>query len=71
MARPAASSAPVSPVKRAHLVLLTVLGAAVAAWSFVLLRAQNAPESLERHLHAKGAAAPASGRRRSRCPCSA
>jgi protein-disulfide isomerase len=34
-------------VKRAHLVLLTVLGAAVAAWSFVLLRAQNAPETLD------------------------
>jgi protein-disulfide isomerase len=33
-------------VKRAHLVVLTLLGAAVAAWSFVLLRAQNAPESV-------------------------
>jgi serine/threonine-protein kinase len=33
-------------VKRAHLVLLTLLGAGVAAWSFVLLRAQNAPESV-------------------------
>jgi protein-disulfide isomerase len=33
-------------VKRAHLVLLTLLGAASAAWSFVLLRAQNAPESV-------------------------
>lgn len=33
-------------MKRTHLVLLTVLGAAVAAWSFVLLRAQNAPEAM-------------------------
>jgi len=45
VARPAATSVP-TPVKRAHLVLLTVLGAAVAAWSFVLLRAQSAPEAL-------------------------
>jgi serine/threonine-protein kinase len=33
-------------VKRAHLVLLALLGAGVAAWSFVLLRAQNAPETV-------------------------
>jgi protein-disulfide isomerase len=33
-------------VKRAHLLLLTLIGAAVAVWSFVLLRAQNAPDSV-------------------------
>lgn len=31
---------------RVHLALLLLLGAAVAGWSYVLLRAQNAPESL-------------------------
>ena len=46
MAKPPASTAPAVPVKRVHLVLLTLLGAAVAAWSFVLLRAQNAPETV-------------------------
>jgi protein-disulfide isomerase len=39
--------APATPVKRAQLVVLAVLGAAVAAWSFVLLRAQNAPAALD------------------------
>jgi protein-disulfide isomerase len=39
---PSRGSAP-SPV---HLALLLLLGAAAAGWSYVLLRAQNAPESL-------------------------
>lgn len=37
---------PATPVKRAHLVVLAVLGALVAGWSFVLLRAQSSPEAL-------------------------
>jgi protein-disulfide isomerase len=40
------TSTPKPLVNRAHLLVLTVLGVAVAAWSFVLLRAQNAPEAL-------------------------
>lgn len=34
-------------MSRAQLILATVLGAAVAAWSFVLLRAQGSPEALD------------------------
>jgi serine/threonine-protein kinase len=40
------TSAPPSGPGRAHLAVLLLLGAAVAGWSYVLLRVQNAPESL-------------------------
>jgi serine/threonine-protein kinase len=39
-------SAPPSGPSRAHLAVLLLLGAAAAGWSYVLLRVQNAPESL-------------------------
>jgi protein-disulfide isomerase len=40
-----------------HLALLMVLGAAVAGWSYVLLRVQNAPESLGAICRAEGGCA--------------
>jgi protein-disulfide isomerase len=53
----AVAAAPAGPVTRAQLALVTALGAAVGAWSFVLLRAQRAPEALAAICSADGGCA--------------